>query len=183
VDWSLGLREQSPDTAVATIAAGIRLDDALRLFLAEQGTKRVLKEDLWSLVMGTMRLRLTASSVADLRGHGARDRSAGPAGGAEPALAVLRRQAADLADFYERVAEQVGPPRHEGPAPVVAPALPGLDGADGADGAASGEAAPRRFHPRVLWVREHLHHLGQHAQAITAPAEHVAELRRVPWWR
>jgi len=177
VDWSLGLRQQAPDTAVATIAAGIRLDDALRLFLAEQGTKRVRKEDLWSLVMGTMRLRLTASSVADLRGHGARDGSAGPAGRAEPALAVLRQQAADLADFYERVAEQVGPPRHEEPAPVVAPALPGLDGA------ASGEAAPRRFHPRALWVREHLQHLGQHAQAITAPAEHVAEQRRVPWWR
>src|SRR5262249_36196442 len=28
VDWSLGLRQQAPDTAVATIAAGIRLDDA-----------------------------------------------------------------------------------------------------------------------------------------------------------
>jgi len=195
VDWSLGVRQQAPDTAVATIAAGARLDDALRLFLAEQGTKRVRKEDLWSLVMGTMRLRLTATSVADLRGHGARDGSPGPAGRAEPALAVLRRQAADLADFYERVAELVGLPRHEEPALVVAPALPSLDGADGADklnsldgaesaaGSASGDAAPRRFHPRVLWVREHLHHLGQHAPAITAPAEHVAELRRVPWWR
>ena len=187
VDWCLGLRQQAPDTAVATIAAGVRLDDALRLFLAEQGTKRVRKEDLWSLVMGTMRLRLTASSVADLRGHGARDGSAGTAGQAEPALAVLRQRAADLADFYERVAERVGPPRHEEPAPVVVPALAGLDGADGltnVDGAdgAGGEAA-RRFHPRALWVREHLHHLGQHAPAITAPAEHVAELRRVPWWR
>jgi hypothetical protein len=58
-----------------------------------------------------------------------------------------------------------------------------LDGAEGAAGSVGGEAAPRRFHPRVLWVREHLHHLGQHAPAITAPAEHVAELRRVPWWR
>jgi uncharacterized membrane protein YccC len=179
VDWCLGLRQQAPDTVVATIAAGVRLDDALRLFLAEQGTKRVRKEDLWSLVMGTMRLRLTASSVADLRDHGARDGSAVPAGQAEPALAVLRQQAADLADFYERVAERVGPPRHEEPAPVVAPALPSLDGAEGA----GGEAAPPRFHPRALWVREHLHHLGQHAPAITAPAEHVAELRRVPWWR
>jgi uncharacterized membrane protein YccC len=219
VDWSLGLRQHAPDTAVPTIAAGDRLDDALRLFLAEQGTKRMRKEDLWSLVMGTMRLRLTASSVADLRGHGARNGSPGPAGRAGPALAALRQQAADLADFYERVAHQVGPPRHEEPTRVVAPPLPGLDGAGGADwlssldgaggagklnsldgaggadklnsldgakgtdGAASGEAAARRFHPRVLWVREHLYNLGEHAQAITAPAEHVAELRRVPWWR
>ncbi len=67
VDWSLGLRQQAPDTAVAAVTAGSRLDDALRGYLAEQGTKRVRKEDLWSLVMATMRLRLTATSVADLR--------------------------------------------------------------------------------------------------------------------
>ena len=105
---------------------------------------------------------------------------------------MLRQRTADLADFYERVAAQVGPPRHDEPAPVVVPALHGLDGADSADGrdgldgvngAGNGEAAPMRYRSRALWVRERLHHLGQHAQAITGPAEHVAELRRVPWWR
>jgi hypothetical protein len=29
----------------------------------------------------------------------------------------------------------------------------------------------------------HLQHLGSHARAIAAPASHVAEQRRVPWWR
>jgi uncharacterized membrane protein YccC len=191
VDWSLGLRQQAPDTAVATITAGIRLDDALRLFLAEQGTKRARKEDLWSLVMATMRLRLTATSVADLRGSGGPDRVAGPSQ-ADPVQAVVRQWAADLADFYERVAAQVGPPRHEEPAPVVVPVLHGIDGPDSIDrhnglgapnGAGSGEAALAHYQPRALWVREHLLHLGQHAQAITAPAEHLAEQRRVPWWR
>ena len=37
-------------------------------------------------------------------------------------------------------------------------------------------------HPHALWVREHLHHLAQHAGG-PVPAHHVAELRRTPWWR
>jgi hypothetical protein len=38
-------------------------------------------------------------------------------------------------------------------------------------------------HPHLLWVHEHLQHLSSHAQAITTPASHCAEQRRVPWWR
>jgi hypothetical protein len=38
-------------------------------------------------------------------------------------------------------------------------------------------------HPHLLWVHEHLQHLSSHAQAIADPAAHVAEQRRVPWWR
>ena len=41
----------------------------------------------------------------------------------------------------------------------------------------------RPHHPHLLWVHEHLQHLSSHAQAITEPATHVAEQRRVPWWR
>ncbi len=186
VDWALGLRPQAPDTAVAAVAAEIRLDDALRGYLAEQGTKRMPKEDLWSLVMATMRLRLTAHSLAGLRGHGppheaaARNGRDSPAGPADPVKAALTRQAADLADFYERIAVEVGPPRRDRP-PLVDP--PGLDGADQPGTAENGHAAQASLHPRAVWVREHLRHLGAHAQAITAPAERVAEQRRVPWWR
>jgi hypothetical protein len=38
-------------------------------------------------------------------------------------------------------------------------------------------------HPHLLWVNEHLQQLSSHAQAITEPAAHVAEQRRLPWWR
>jgi hypothetical protein len=37
--------------------------------------------------------------------------------------------------------------------------------------------------PHLLWVHEHLQHLSAHAQAIADPASHVAEQRRLPWWR
>ncbi|MGH3393589.1 MAG: FUSC family protein [Streptosporangiaceae bacterium] len=66
VDFALGLRTAVPDTAMAAVTAGIRLDEALRAYLTEQGTKRLDKHDLWGLVLSTTRLRLTAYSVASL---------------------------------------------------------------------------------------------------------------------
>jgi uncharacterized membrane protein YccC len=66
VDFALGLRTAVPDTAMAAVTAGIRLDEALRAYLTEQGTKRLSKHDLWGLVLSTTRLRLTAYSVASL---------------------------------------------------------------------------------------------------------------------
>src|SRR5579875_3927932 len=70
VDWALGSRRVPPDAGPAAVTAGIRLDEALRGFLAEQGAKRLSKEELWTLVMATMRLRLTAYSVAGQRAPG-----------------------------------------------------------------------------------------------------------------
>ena len=39
VEWALGLR--TPPHATASVTANLRLDDALRGYLAEQGTKRM----------------------------------------------------------------------------------------------------------------------------------------------
>ena len=167
VDWSLGLRHEAPDTALMAVAAGNRLDEALRLFLSEQGTKRASKHDLWSLVMATLRLRLTAQSLAGLRAYCppmGEDSHHGP-------VQSLRHLSSELTDFYQSIAILVGPPGHDPPAPVAAPVLP-------PDG-----AVPPIFGPHPLWVRAHLQDLGQHAGDITVPAEHVAQLRRVPWWR
>jgi len=172
VDWSLGLRQDAPDTAVAAVTAGIRLDDALRLFLSEQGTKRASKHDLWSLVMATIRLRLTAHSLAGMRAYCP---PLGVDGHPDP-VQSLRHLSADLAGFYRRIAALVGPPGHDQPVPVAVPALSGVSGPDG-------PAAVPFSGPHSLWVREHLQDLGSHAGDITGPAEHVAQLRRAPWWR
>ena len=58
--------------------------------------------------------------------------------------------------------------------PVSVPALAGLNGH-------SAITAPRL--PHLLWVEECLKHLSSHARAITGPASHLAEQRRLPWWR
>jgi uncharacterized membrane protein YccC len=207
VDWALGTRRDPPDTATAAVTAGIRLDEALRGYLAEQGAKRLSKEDLWTLVVATMQLRLTATSLASLQAleparhrHPSMDR----------ARATLEHDTANIAGFYQRVAALVGRPAPRQAALLVGvPALVGLngrsvtvlpgqaggvDGTSGTDGAghadSSGNAnraelvrisnAPQ---PHLLWVEEALRHLSAHAQAITGPASELAEQRRLPWWR
>ncbi len=67
VDWALSEVVVPPAASVAAASAGIRLDDAVRGFLTEQGSKRLTKEDLWTLVNASTRLRLTAHSLATLR--------------------------------------------------------------------------------------------------------------------
>jgi uncharacterized membrane protein YccC len=163
VDWALGLRDTPPTAGPAAVTTGIRLDEALRGYLAEQGSKRASKEDLWRLVMASTRLRLTAYSVASLR-------SPGTTAQAGPLRAVLARNATDLAGFYEQVALLVGRPlANQVLEPVTVPKLGGLDG-----------SVP---HHDLVWIREHLHHLGSQAHVIPEPAAHIAEQRRLPWWR
>jgi hypothetical protein len=113
VDWALGLRGRVPEAAGPArppAAAGVRLDEAVRAYLAEQGSKRLAKEDLWLLVMSTMRLRLTAYSLASLRHRGGSSHPGAP-GHVDGVRAGLRRLAGELDDFYDRIAAQVGSPR------------------------------------------------------------------------
>ena len=189
VEWALSELTLPPAAAAPAVAAALRLDDAVRGLLAEQGSKRLPKEDLWTLVMATTRLRLTAQSLAGLRQA---DTAPGvppgtaclPLAGSEeyagaPACVALRSEATGLAGFYGQVADEVGRARRSGslapvpPPPVMGPAVP-RSGAAAEDGA---------VHPHLLWVQEHLHHLSQAAQMVIEPALHVAEIRRRPWWR
>jgi len=203
VDWALGTRHDPPDAGRAAVTAGIRLDEALRGFLAEQGAKHLSKADLWTLVMATMRLRLTAYSLAGLQAPMSARHHSHP--GTAHAKETLTQATAELAAFYERVAVLVGRPMaHEVLPPISVPAFTGLnetaggtssrglrtDDGSGADerlGTGDGSdlvgVITARHHPHLLWVDEHLQHLSSHAQAITVPAMHVAEQRRQPWWR
>ena len=200
VDWALGTRDEPPEAGAAAATAGIRLDEALRGFLAEQGAKRVSKEDLWMLVMASMRLRLTAYSLAGLKAPEYHKHH-----GMAYARFVLTQATADLATFYERVAVLVGRPvAGQVLLPVKVPSFTGLNGTTsraGADSAVAVMAAPAGdadgleeagdlvrvvttpHHPHLLWVHEHLQHLSSHVRAIAEPASHVAEQRRLPWWR
>ena len=136
VDWALGTRALPPDAGPTAVTAAIRLDEALRGFLAEQGTKHLSKPDLWMLVTATMRLRLTAYSLAGLqaaghaRPHRHRDMT--------DVRRLLSEAAAELAAFYERVAVLVGrPAARDVLLPVAAPAFSGLRGTT-----ASAQASP-----------------------------------------
>jgi Fusaric acid resistance protein-like len=200
VEWALSELMVPPSAAVAAASAAIRLDDAVRGFLTEQGSKRMRKEDLWTLLSASSRLRLTAYTLAGLRT--AAPAEEGDFGGAclplagsdeyagAPACVSLRLVTAELAGFYDAVADEVsrpGPGRLAPlpPLPMVGPAMP-RHKPGGADGAGAEEViapAHQLPHPHLLWVQEHLHHLSASAQTVREPALRVAEIRRRPWWR
>ena len=159
--WALGLRHETPRAAPA-VTAGVRLDDALRGFLAEQGAKRVPKRDLWRLVTGATRLRLTANSLAGLPN---------PAVAPEPAGGQLGERAEEIASWFDRLAAYVGHPN--GPRPPLE--LPGSDPLSTAN--------PISYPSCTLWVDEHLQHITPHLAELIEPAEAVAKQRRTPWWR
>ena len=140
VDWALGDRTAPPDLGPAAVTAGIRLDEALRGFLAEQGAKHLSKPDLWMLVMATMRLRLTAYSLAGL--HSPTYARHHRHGGMIQARRMLSEATAEMVAFYERVAVLVGrPAAHEVLLPVAAPVFTGLNGTVVANGAPPEEMA------------------------------------------
>jgi uncharacterized membrane protein YccC len=161
VDWALSELLMPPAAALAAASAGIRLDDAVRGFLTEQGSKKASKEDLWLLLNAATRLRLTANTLAALRppepAPGEQPGAAClPLQGSDeyagaPACTALRSAAGNLAGFYDQVADEVSHPPHAVaeppliPAPaIVGPAVPRelADGVPAENGLASPNGAP-----------------------------------------
>ena len=164
VEWVCGTRAQAPTSGPAAMSAGVRLDDALRGFLAEQGTKHITKEELWRLIGGTLRLRLTAHAIAGLPRDCAQ---ATPA-----AVNAVGDHAQALVEFYERLAVHVGPPRGRAGAVLEPLGAPAPD--DDAVPIASRQA---------IWLGEHLDHLAENMRVLVEPAGHLADVRARPWWR
>jgi hypothetical protein len=157
------MRPDQPTVAMTAAVAGQRLDEALRGFLADQGSKRVTKQDLWRLVGGTLRLRLTARAVAEMPGD---------ADAVESSRDALERRTITLESWYERLADLVGKPDHRPVAALDPPSFGASDivrsGSDSYYG---------------VWLCEHLNHLSEQLGDLVQPAVRVAELRRQPWWR
>jgi len=163
VERACGQPNAEPQTGSVAITSASRLDDSLRGFLAEQGSKHIRMRDLWRLVGGAMRLRLTAHSITELP----RDPS-----GIAATPGALEQRTTTLAAWYERIAELVGRP-HQNTVPAVpAPVLDSIAAAH-----ASSESHYR------IWLYEYLDDLGEHLAELVPPAERVAEARRNPWWR
>jgi len=135
VEWALSELMVPPSAAVAAATAAVRLDDAMRGYLTEQGSKRVRKEDLWTLVNAASRLRLTAYTLAGLRT--ATPAEEGNFGGAclplegsdeyagAPACVGLRAATANLTGFYGAIADEVSRPGSGRPALVPPPIMVG----------------------------------------------------------
>jgi uncharacterized membrane protein YccC len=166
VDWVLGLSSQAPTGAAETATAGLRLDDALRGFIAEQGSKRVKKVDLWRLVGGSLRLRLTAHALAGLPNAVAE---------IDGTREALSERTLALEAWYDRLATYVGSPRHGPLEPLRVPAFLEL--------ASDTNPAPSRRACYAIWIEEHLAHLSEHIGELAESAAHLAAVRQRPWWR
>jgi hypothetical protein len=166
VDWVLGRSTTHPSAGVASVSAGLRLDDALRGLLSEQGTKRIGKEHLWRLVGSTMRLRLTAHALAGTH-------PAGP--GFDEARDALMAWSVALTGWYDRLATDLEGTTASDFANLeeALPSVPGLFGSTPIIGAPAG----------TLWVGEHLRDLRAHLTDVIGPAVEISAMRHVPWWR
>ena len=163
VGWVAGAQQEMADGAAATATAATRLDEALRGFLAEQGTKHIELQELWRLVGGGLRLRLTAYSVAGL----SPDRTL-----LGPAREALVKRTSTLAGWFDRLALVVGRAGAGTPATLEPPSF-------GPDEVVS-ESMGSHY---GVWLCEHLDHLAEHLAELIGPAAHVAGARRRPWWR
>ncbi|HEY4020676.1 MAG TPA: FUSC family protein [Pseudonocardiaceae bacterium] len=163
--YALGL-ETDPPSSAASITAGLRLDDALRGFLAEQGAKRIPQDHLWRLVGGTLRARLTGHSLAGLPSR----RAAEP----DQLRVLIGEQAGQVAAWFDHLASRLDRTDH-GDTPILQPPDFGNPLAD-ADSSVPGL-------PRTLWVNEHLNHIRVRLAELIQPATEVATQRHRPWWR
>src|ERR1700742_4044841 len=98
------------------------------------------KNDLWQLVMATMRLRLTAYSLAGLP-----ERAAPPSGPLDPVRQRLHDRGTELTSFYDQIAAQVGrgPGAQWRRAAVTQASFPALTPVELADPAAGNGQADR----------------------------------------
>jgi uncharacterized membrane protein YccC len=162
VEWVCGLRVREPSDAMGAVTAGTRLDEALRGLLTEQGTKHIRKEELWRLVGGTLRLRLTAHAIEAMPPVHSGDAAA--------TRIVLGRRAQILDAWYDGLADHVAKPRGRAVSALVTPVF---------DSRVESSAHSRQ----TVWLCEHLDHLTEHLRELVPPATHLAEIRRRPWWR
>ncbi len=163
VRWVADVQDDVVDGGAAAATAATRLDEALRGFLAEQGTKHIELQELWRLVGAGLRLRLTAYSVARLAPDGTL---------VGPAREALVKRTSTLAGWFERLAQVVGRAGPDAPMTLEAPTF-------GPDEVVSDSSGSHYG----VWLCEHLDHLAEHLAELVAPAAHVAEARRRPWWR
>ncbi|HTV10235.1 MAG TPA: FUSC family protein [Acidimicrobiales bacterium] len=160
--WALGSRPAPPEAGGKAFEASLRLDDALRALQAEQGTKRLSKQEVSSLVGGAMRVRLTAQSLASV---------ASPAPAPGPEKRSLLEESVVVAGACDELAERVGRT-----APTAARELAVVLSED------SDVVTPNES-PYGLWAHEHLRHIRFYLAALEGPVAAVETNRHSPWWR
>jgi uncharacterized membrane protein YccC len=182
VEHVTGLRMSPPESGLAAMAAGERLDEALRQYLAEQGTKQVPLESVAALANGAARVRLAGTAIKRLpldtpagRLVGSGDESL------DVPVDVLVRRMRDVAGWYEMLAEAFARPGSPLPQDGSSPGesfldvvLPAIDRCGDPERAAHAE--------QLLWSGQYVGDVDQLRHDLLTPAAQVAAARAGPWW-
>ena len=170
------------DGRTSALAAGVRLDDALRQYLAEQGAKHVPLSSVATLANGAARLRLAGTAIARLQEQAPDGRVATTDPGLAAPLALLDRRAEQVTLWYSQLA---------GAFTRAAAALPSApDGADesfldvvlpAVHSCGDQERAARA--EQVLWSGQYLGDVDRLRTDLLEPGRQVSEARALPWWR
>jgi uncharacterized membrane protein YccC len=183
IEHLTGRRAQPPDTGTRATAAGNRLDDALRQYLAEQGAKHVPLESVTALANAATRLRLAGTAIASLQ-NGTPGGSAGTRADdrLDEPIEVLSRRAADVTGWYVALADgfvsgAAGlPPLDDAAAQAsfLDVVLPAVDRFGDPDGAARAE--------QLLWSGQYLGDVDRLRADLLEPAAQVGAARARAWW-
>ena len=175
-------RVPTADGEPLAMAAGARLDDALRQYLAEQGAKHVPLSSVATLANGAARLRLAATAIARLQADAPDGQVATADPGLAEPLALLDRRGdevtawyATLADAFSRQAAPVpGEPDRAGESflDLVLPAVHSC-----------GDPARAARAEQVLWSGQYLGDVDRLRADLLPPGRQVHDARSMSWWR
>jgi uncharacterized membrane protein YccC len=174
-----GRRSPSPEAGATASAAGARLDDALRQYLAEKGAKHVPLESVATLANGATRLRLAGMAISSLRNRDGRATPADDEQLAEP-VAVLTRRTEEVTSWYSALADGFDSSGATVPSVVGSDdsfldvVLPAVNGCGDADRATRAE--------QLLWSGQYLGDVNNLRADLVEPAAQVSAARARSWW-
>jgi uncharacterized membrane protein YccC len=182
VDFVAGRRQPVPDMHGGAYAASLRLDDALRQYLAERGAKHLQLEAITALANGATRLRLAGSAITglgiaypDTAPEVADPALDGPIAALRDRTSAITSWYADLADVLDGVRESAPPVNDDSPGESFLDiVLPAVDRCGDPDRAARAE--------RLLWSGQYVGDVRQVRPGLIAPANQVGIRRKMPWW-
>jgi uncharacterized membrane protein YccC len=182
INFVAGRLPSAPEMHGGAHAASLRLDDALRQYLAERGAKRMQLEGITALANGATRLRLAGSAVIGL---GVTYPDTVPEV-ADPVLdgpiAALRNRTNEITAWYAELADVLDGVRDSAP-PVTNDSrnesfldivLPAVDRCGDPDRAARAE--------RLLWSGQYVGDVSAVRPGLIAPANAIGVRRKIPWW-
>jgi Fusaric acid resistance protein-like len=163
------------EESLRAAAAGRRLDDAFRGFLAERGPKHLPLPDVAALITGVAVLRLSADAVVDLWQH---DGGGVPAGDRTAARNEVLGAETLVSSWYEAAARALAgsgdvpaelPPDGAAGGRLIDAVQRDLSGTDGQGTAAA---------VRMIWTADHVDVARRLQARITAPAQLAAAYQR-----